>query len=488
MVIDKLRGALTLVACDAAALALGLAPGVTLADARARHPVLDVVQADREADQRLVLHLAQLCDRFTPLVALDPPHGLMLDVSGCAHLFGGESGLGRMLRARIERAGLSVRMALAGTPEAARAFGRFGRGGICPPGEEERRAQTLPLAALEAPPETALALSRAGLKRLGDLAGRPSTVLAARFGEAITGRLARILGHEDRRITPLRPLPACLVERQFMEPLWHGAGIEQALADLAVEVACVLEQRGEGGRVFEIGFFRSDGAVRRLTVETGRPMRDPTALMRLLDERLDTLADPLDCGFGFDAIRFAVPLCEPLAPAQPSLDGRVVEERAVADLVDRLVARFGRDRVQRFAARDSHDPERAARALPATGADPGPTTQWLRPEPGEPPRRPVHLFDPPQPIETLAEVPDGPPLRFRWRRVLHDITRAEGPERIAPEWWREGAGGADAGETPARDYYRVEDVHGCRFWVFRRGLYGGGEETAPRWFLHGLFA
>jgi protein ImuB len=197
-----------------------------------------------------------------------------------------------------------------------------------------------------------------------------------------------------------------------------------------------------------------------------------------LGEKLDALNDPLDPGFGFDAIRLAVPVCEPLTAAQPSLDGEVVEDRALADLVDRLTARYGRDRVVRFLAQDTHIPERAARTAPAAGVEDA--LEWPRPPAGEPPRRPLHLFEPPQPIETMAEMPDGPPLRFRWRRVLHEISRAEGPERIAPEWWRDG------NDEPTRDYYRVEDARGHRFWVFRRGLYEQARE--PRWFLHGVFA
>ncbi len=479
VVIEKRHGALALAACDPRALRLGLQPGLSLTDARARHPDIDVVEADPEADSQAIADLAAFCDRITPLVALDPPHGLMLDITGCAHLFGGEDRLDQSLRRRFQGWGLHARAAIAGAPDAARALARFGAGGICPPGEDEKAAQSLPLAALEAPAETAIALSRAGFRTLGDLAIRPSAILSARFGEDLGVRLRRILGREDRRITPLRPLPDCMVERRFAEPLSHDEGISHALSRLADEATKALERRGEGGRRFEASFFRSDGATRRIAVETARPMRDSAALMRLLREKLDALNDPLDPGFGFDAIRLAVPLCEPLHPAQPSLDGKVVEDQALADLVDRLMARFGRDRVVRFLAQDTHIPERAAKSAPA--ASPEIAAEWPRPRPGEPPCRPLQMFDPPQPIEAMAEIPDGPPLRFRWRRVAHEIARAEGPERIAPEWWRDGH------DEPIRDYYRVEDARGHRFWVFRRGLYGE-QAGEPRWFLHGVFA
>lgn len=477
--VEKDHGALRLAHCDQRAVALGLTRGLTLADARARIPDLEVRDAEPQADERFLHRLAAFCERFTPLVALDAPHGLVLDITGCAHLFGGEAALYDMVGARLRRSGLSLRAAIAGTPQAARAVSRFGAGGLIAPDGDEAAVRPLPVAALGVSAETVTALSRAGLKTIACLADRPSMALSARFGEVIATRLKRTLGHEDARITPLRPPPDCVVERHFAEPLLDAQGLEQVVTRLIAEAARLLEQRAEGGRVFEIHFFRTDGAVRRLSIETGRPSRDAPAILRLYRERIDTLADPLDPGFGFDAVRLAVPVCEPLSEAQASLDGAIVEDEAVADLVDRLVARFGRDRVLRFVAQDSHDPRREASAVPVAAPVAG--SAWPAPQPNEPPTRPLQLFEPPQPVETLAEVPDGPPLKFRWRRVLHEIARAEGPERIAPEWWRDGP------QPPMRDYYRVEDAQGRRFWLFRAGLYEQGREP-PRWFLHGLFA
>lgn len=480
VVVETQGNALRLVGCDANAVRLGLTRGLTLADARARIPDLVAIEADSHADERLIDRLAAFCDRFTPLVALDPPHGLLLDITGCAHLFGGEAALLALIAGYLRRGGLAHRAAIMGTPEAAHAFSRFGAGGIVPVGDDESAIAPLPVAALETSADTVLALSRAGLKTVGDLTDRPSSALSARFGEGLAVRLRRTLGREDARITPLRPPPACMVERHFAEPLLDMAGLEEVVVRLITDAGRMLEQRGEGGRAFEISFFRSDGAVRRLLIETGRPSRDVKAILRLYRERIEALTDPLDPGFGFDAVRLAVPVCEPLNVHQPSLDGRAVEDEAVADLVDRLVTRFGRDRVLRFVAQDSHDPRREAKAVPAV-APIAARVAWPAPEPNGPPSRPIQLFEPPQPIETLAQVPDGPPLRFRWRRVLHEIARAEGPERIAPEWWR------DNPSEPTRDYYRVEDAQGRRFWLFRAGLYER-EEGPPRWFLHGLFA
>ncbi|WP_078709499.1 DNA polymerase Y family protein [Consotaella salsifontis] len=481
MLYAKERGALRIVAVDAHAAALGLAPGLALADARARFPRLFSAEGDPHADARLLERLALFCDRFSPLVAVDGEAGLLLDVTGCAHLFGGEAALLKDVRRRLQGFGLAVEAALAATPEAAHVLSRFRSGAIAAPGEEGGLVRPLPLAALELSGETALALARAGLKTVGQVADRTPSELVARFGAELTRRLGRVLGEEDIRISPLRPAPEVIAERHLAEPLLETEALVSLLARLAGEIALCLERRGEGGRRFEASFYRTDGLVRRIPLETSRPSRDAAMLIRLYRERLDALSDPLEAGFGFDAVRLSVLRAEKLENVQPSLDGHAVEEADMAALVDRLIARFGAERVLRLAFADTHDPRRVAVALPAVSAAREKPVLWPEPEAGEPPLRPLQLFDPPQAIETLAEVPDGPPLRFRWRKVLHTIARAEGPERIAPEWWRE-----DARALP-RDYYRIEDLEGRRFWVFREGL-AGEMEGLPRWYLHGLFA
>lgn len=481
--VEKVQGALRLTALDRAARRAGLAPGLTLADARARVPGLAVLDHDPAADAAFLEAVADDCDRWTPLVALDMPEGvpdgLILDITGCAHLFGGEAALRMRLLAHLQRHGVSARAVIAGTPDAARALARSGQGGVVPPGGEAQAVAGLPVARLGVNAQIVTGLSRAGLKTIGDLAARPGTPLAARFGADLLIRLARTLGREDVRLVPRRPLPECIAERRFAEPIARTADIEATLALLVDDLALMLESRGEGGRAFEACFFRTDGAVRRLKIETARPLRDGVALARLWRERIEALADPLDPGFGFDLVRLGVMRAEKLTPAQVSLDGRAVEEEEVAALIDRLSVRLGRERVLRFLQRDTHDPDRASALVPADGA-----SLPALPPPPEAPARPLTLFDPPQPVEALAEVPDGAPLRFRWRRVVHEVARAEGPERLAPEWWRQPEA------APTRDYYRVENREGRRFWLFRAGLYereAQAEAGPPRWFLHGLF-
>ena len=503
--IEKQGGAVRIVALDPHALRLGLAPGLTLADARARVPELAAIEHDPHADRLWLERIADGCDRWTPMVALDPPDGVTLDITGCAHLAGGEAALAAEVERRLGATGLHLRHALAGSPEAAQALARFQ---TVPAADEHQAIRRLSIAALRLEPEVETALRRAGLKTLGDLAARPTAPLAARFGAEMVAMLDRMLGHADSRISPRRAPPALVFERRFAEPIARTEDALAVLDELVREAAAVLEERHEGGRRFVGRLYRSDGAMREVVVETGLATRDPAVTARLFRERIDALSDPIDPGFGFDLVRLAVPVAEPVGPSQLRLEGGRLNDEAAAALIDRLSTRLGRGRVRRFAPRDTHIPEQQVLTLPAVdAADPAP---WPTPPPGEPPLRPLHLFDPPQPVEVLAEVPDGPPRRFRWRRSMHEVTRFEGPERIAGEWWRVGierlpdpepsvarrTRGGDGDPVPVaaprrplltRDYFRVEDARGRRFWLFRHGLYER-ETTNPAWYIHGLFA
>lgn len=470
VIVEKVGGAMRIAAVSPAALALGLAPGLNLADARAREPHIAVADVDRLADAAWLERIADGCDRYTPMVAIDGADGLILDISGCVDRFAGEAGLRDDLVARLRQLGMHVRAALGDTPDAARAQARHAGSGMA----------ALPVDALDLAPEETVALRRAGLKRIGDLVERPSVPLSARFGEAATDKLARLAHGRDIRITPRRPEPALQLERRFAEPIGHVDGAMAAIAELAREAATRLEERHRGGRRFEARLYRTDGLVRSLRIETGLPTRDVPLLMRLFDERIGMLNDPIDPGFGFDLVRLAVPRAEPLDPQQLALEGGTVADDELGRLIDRLTTRLGRGRVRRLAPRDSNIPEQAELAFPA--ADPIDGAVWPDPEAGEPPLRPIHLFDPPQPIEVIAEVPEGPPQRFRWRRHLHVVAHVEGPERIGALWWRRAD---NAGLS--RDYYRVEDVKGARFWLFRHGLYER-ETGNPVWYMHGLFA
>jgi protein ImuB len=491
-----------LAAISPEAVALGLTPGLTLADARVRAPHLEAVEMDRAADRAWQERIADFCDRYTPLVAMADHDTLLLDITGCAHLFGGEAALRDDVTTRLSHVAPHMRACIASTPQAAQAHARFGEARIIPQGDEATAAAPLPVAALGVTADIATALRRAGLKTIRDLALRPRGPLAARFGPDILNQLARLLGEEDISITPRRVLPPCTVERCFAEPIGQTEDVLKVLEHLIGETSGILEKRGSGGRVFVASFFRVDGHVAKLQVETARPARDAGAVMRLFHERIGALSHPLDTGFGYDLVRLSVPVITPFKQAQHSLDGRAVEEDQVIALIDRLGARLGQPCVQRLMVCNAHLPERAACAMAAAalGQTAVKSQMGLEPIADSLPIRPLHLFARPHPIEALAEIPDGPPLRFRWRKVLHEVTRAEGPERIASEWWQSpepdqtDSGQTDRGQTDrdqntaarTRDYFRIEDQAGRRFWVFREGLYGR-ETTQPRWFVHGLF-
>jgi len=472
--IEKQRGALRIAALSPAAARLGLEVGQALADARGCVPELAAFPHDPLADAALLARLARLCGDYTPSVQCDPPTGLLLDVTGCAHLHGGEDALRDGLVARIAAERLCARAGLAATPQGARALARFGGKDLA----------ALPLAALDADADTTHALTRAGFRRIGDLARVPRAALAARFGSALTTALARLLGEEDAHIVPERRRERIFTEQRFAEPIGRTDDVLDVIESLLERIAAPLAERGEGGRRFRARLHRSDGHVATLEIETGAPTRDPALVLRLLRERIDSLVDPLDPGFGYDSVDLTVPHCETLPERQEGLEAEPRRPDDLGPLLDRLAVRHGASGVRRFAAGDSHIPERAGKLR--SRRDKNETLTWLEVSKNEPALRPLLLFDPPQPVHVIDSVPDGPPRRFTWKGKPHRILRHEGPERIAAEWWRRRDGHADnPGLT--RDYYRVEDEAGRRFWLFRHGLYGR-EAKHPDWYVHGLFA
>jgi protein ImuB len=322
------------------------------------------------------------------------------------------------------------------------------------------------------------ALKRAGLKTIGEVAARSRHELAARFGGAFVMLLWRTLGKQGGPISPRTPVPDLMAERRFADPVTTEEAIAETLFSLSQTLASVLENRGQGARMLQASFFRADGQMRRLSIETGQATRDPMIFKRLFREKLAALADPLDPGFGFDLIQLSAHCALELTAKNVGLDENAVEGE-VAFLVDRLAARFGAHRVMRFEMQDTHIPEAETIAVPAQYKEKS-GCPWP-PGGNAAPRRPLRLFAKAEPIEVVSEVPDGPPLKFRWRQALHNVAQAEGPERIAMEWWRHPE------LKPTRDYFRVEDEAGRRFWLYRDGIYAR-ELAHPRWYVHGLFA
>jgi protein ImuB len=479
----KSGNALHVHALDAQAAKLGLYKGQPLANARAIVQPLTIMPADEKADAVLLEAIADWCDRFTPLVALDSPDGIFLDITGASYLFGGEAAMLSLVLQRITEQGFAVQGAIAGTSLAARALSRHAPRSIVPAGGEAAAMAPLSITALDCDDKIMRALRHAGLKSVGAVAERLHSELSERLGKEFVARLKIMLGSEDRPLQPRRPLPDLMAEQRFADPVTSADVIAASLSSLAQSLGEILEREGRGVRVLEAAFFRADGKLERIAIRTGEALREPGAMMRLLRQKLDALADPLDPGFGFDLIRLEALLAEETKPSTMSFDSNENATWQVTFLIDRLSARFGEHRVQRFVAQDTHIPEAAAVAVPAQDRDFD--SAWpLKRHPalgnGGPPRRPLRLLERPEEVfAVMASVPDGPPSRFRWRRAQFDVTRTEGPERIAMEWWKQ--------EGLTRDYFRVETREGQRFWLYRDGLYHQ-TKLAPRWYLQGIFS
>jgi protein ImuB len=492
VVVASIKGAQRIAAMTDGAARLGLKIGMGLADARAMYPSLPVVDADPEADRRFLEAIADWCDRYTPLVGLDSPDGLLLDVTGCEHLYGGEAALARDLVTRLTQQGLRVRVAVADTVGCAWGVARYGKPCVVPRGETEAAVLPLPIAALRVDHEMVADLKTAGLICVADLATRPRAPFAARFGKGLLIRLDQALGAADEPITPRLPVPAAMAEQRFPDPIARESDVLGTIERLARQLVPVLERRGEGGRLFQVALFRADGKVHRLEIGTGSPLRDPARVRKLFEERLAVLGDACDPGFGYDMVRLSALVTERTDPAQTGLAGPDHAEE-LAHLIDRLGARFGLRRVMRLVPQDTHIPEYAVASVPAHGVKEFPSALSPPEQDSLGAPRPIRLLSKPQTIAVIHQVPDGPVARFRWmkdgdewpevwKQDWQEIVACEGPERIAMEWWRN-----DRGEKLERDYFRVESETGARFWLYREGCQQSGK-LVPRWYMHGFLA
>jgi len=444
-------------AADQAARSLGLYSGMPLAHAQAMIPDLTIVEADPDGEAASLAAAATWCLRYAPLTAPDPPDGIWIDATGCPHLFGGEAAMLADLVEKFARAGIAARAAIADTPGAAWAVARHGAAAIATISDTAAALAPLPVAALRLPADMSAALRRLGLERIGQLTARAP--LALRFGPILMRRLDQAFGRAPEPITPVLPEQTISQRRAFAEPLCTADAFAAIIGKLVGEICEKLERAGKGARRLDLLFERVDTTTQAVRIGTARPSRAPAHLARLLEERLENV----DPGPGVEAMHLIVSLAEPLQPVQTGTD----QAPDIAGLVDRLINRLGSDHVYRAAPVESDLAERSVRLVdPLAPAD---DRSWPDSLP-----RPTRLFDPPVPVETLAELPDQPPVRFTWRRVQHRIRHADGPERVYGEWWRHSE------EVWAvRDYFAVEDDTGARFWLYRNG--------DMRWFLHGIF-
>lgn len=475
----------------------GLAPGQALADARALEPRLHVADAEPASDERALAALADWCGRYSPWTAAAGLEtagagGIWVDISGCAHLFGGEESLLADLQGRLSAHGYAARTAVADTPGAAWAAARFGEAtpSIVPPGGQEAHISPLPIACLRLTAIQREGLDRLGLRQVADLLKLPRAGLAARFGTELPLRLDQVLGRVEEPISPRQPVPSLRVRMVLPEPLERLQDIQAAARRLLDALGEKLEAAGRGARSLDLALYRTGGHVDRIRIGTSAPSRDTGHLMRLLDEKLDRVPEGPPVENGVELLILSVLESNPLTARQSELARTANEdscqpdagwdETALARLVDRLSNRLGTDTVVQLRARESHLPERAQLAVPASQqADK--TTDALWASLGA--CRPVRLLPRPEPVTATAPIPDDPPAMFRWRGRLHRVVHADGPERLSPEWWRPSASlGAET-----RDYYRVEDTDGQRFWLYRAGPYRSPEKP-PQWYLHGFFS
>ncbi|MDP5102637.1 MAG: DNA polymerase Y family protein [Erythrobacter sp.] len=475
-----------------AGLMVGARPGMLLADARALCPQLAAMAADPAGDLAFLEKLALWAQRWGPWSALDPPDGLLVDVTGVCHLFGGEECLLADVVAACGRRGLTVRAALAPTAGAAWALAHFGPPAaiLAPDDDPLRWLGDLPVAALRLDDDVITVLRRLGIKRLGDLAGvsgegdDPAAQAAAR--DALLRRfrnrrspaanplirLDQLLGRVPEPLLPVIAHPMPMVQRRLMEPIRHRDLLDRVVHDLAQDMVRALEARGEGARRLELGLWRVDGEVLLRRIELAAATREASHITRLFAARLDDV----EAGFGIEAVQLRASWSEPLALSQADLDAAAEQHgTSLAACIDRLSVRLGPKAVTRPVARASHIPERAQ--------------GWQAPLDPVPPSqgqlafhtRPLKLLERAERIAVLYASPDGYPQRFRWRGQVREVVRVEGPERLAPEWWRERS------TARLRDYYRIEDDAGRRYWIYRQGIAGDGRGGVPEWFLQGLF-
>jgi len=483
----------------------GLEPGQALAAARAQYPGLIALEADHEGDEAALDALAAWATRYTPLVApqvmgaVARDYGLWLDIAGCAHLFGGEAALVADLRARLARHGIPARLALAGTTGAAWALARSPThdGAIIASGNERAALATLPVAALRLDSRAVSGLRRLGVREVAALARLPREDITARFGPMPVLRLDQAFGRVEE-VIPWRHEAAPWREfLAFPEPIGTVEDLARALDVLSGSLCARLTAAGQGGLRFTARFFRVDNTAREARIGTARPVRNAAYVAKLLGAKLESI----DPGFGVEAMTLEAEATAAFSATQAEAFAVAEELDRVATVVDRIANDIGAENVWRPAPFASHVPERAVVKEPPFHQVPS----WER-DPTQP--RPVRLLKRPEPIDVTAPVPDDPPILFRWRKRVHRIRAATGPERIAAEWWRsrqrsasdpnqrqrsasdpnqERKRQAEREETDLlRDYYQVEDTDGARFWVFRAGLHGSEAHT-PRWFLHGLF-
>lgn len=462
------HGRMVITAANALAQAASISIGMAAADARAIIPPLIVLDDDPGLSARLLTGIAEWCIRYTPVAAIDPPDGLILDITGCAHLWGGEMPYLNQIISRIKGFGYDVRAVMADTIGTAWAVTRFAQEPIINPGAQAAALLPLPPEALRLEAETSERLQKLGLHHIGDIINMPRSPLRRRFGRHLIQRLDQALGVEEEAIKPVQPLVPYRERLPCLEPIVTATGIEMALQQLLDMLCTRLQQEQKGLREAVFKGYRVDGKIEKIVIGTNRGSHHAEHLFKLFEPKLSTMEPAL----GIELFMLEAPKTEDLAALQKNLwEGACgLEDIRLSELIDRLANRIGPGRVNRYLPDARHWPERSIKPTASMHEKPAITWNLDRP-------RPLQLLSKPEPIDVTAPVPDYPPMLFRYKGRLHKIVKADGPERIEREWWIE--------EGQHRDYYCVEDEEGARYWLFRSGHYEA--DKSHQWFMHGFF-
>lgn len=466
---DNVRGRMVVTKANPIAVNEGIFTGMALADARALIP--DIIPFDDrpQIPEKLLSGMADWCIRYTPSVCLDLPDGLLMDITGCPHLFGGEIPYLKDIVTRLRDFGYDARAAMADTVGGAWAVARFAlKHPIVPPQGQKRVLSTLPPAALRLDSEVADRLHKLGITTIAEIYAMPRASLSRRFGAGLLLRLDQALGDAQEAVTPIRPIEPYSERLNSPEGVCTLEGIALALNKLLARICERFEHENKGLRFAELECVRVDGQVERIEVGTSQPTKRASHIFKLFENKLQHIEPAL----GIETFILTARQVEPIQAVQGEIpdDNAMRHDDAIPELVDSLTNRLNPKRPYRLLAQEHHWPERSIKGS-ANIADHSPAP-WVRDK-----LRPIRLLRRPEAIDVTAPVPDYPPMFFRYKGVLHRIRKADGPERIEREWWLE------KGEL--RDYYRLEDEQGCRYWVFRSGHFAPEKQTS--WFLHGFF-
>jgi protein ImuB len=463
------RNRVIITAANSIAKEQGVYENMVLADAKALYPSLHVMDDKPGLTTQLADRIAEWCIRFTPAASPDYPNGVLLDASGCAHLWGGEEAYLNDITKRLTIRGYTVRVAIADTIGCAWAMARYSDQMIVEKGKQSQALLNLPVRSLRIDEETNEVLQKLGLRKISDVISIPVKSLRRRFSNELVQRLKQAIGEEEETIIPVYPIEPYQKRLPCIEPIKTKEGIEIALQHLLNNLCSRLRKEGKGLRKAFFRAYQLDGGASGIEITTNQPSQNVEHLFQLFEIKLSTI-EPKE---GIELFLLDATVVEDAITKQEDLWTRqsVLLDEKVLDLMDRFTNRLGREAVQRFLPTEHYWPERSFKE--AADLNEQPTTEWKLDRP-----RPLQILSTPELIEVAAPVPDYPPLNFRYKGQLHIVAKADGPERIEQEWWIQ--------EGEHRDYYAVEDENGKRYWLFRSGHYN--ETKSPKWYLHGFFA